>query len=179
MTEGLPPKTAYHLVMMSPDEFHPKYINRPGFSILQLTTPAPEFNWFMYELIGPDYRWGGRKDWSKEDWNAFVSKPSLETWVAYDDGNPVGFYEMELMNDRTLKIHCVGLIKKYIGLGLGAHLLSHCVDRGWNYAPTKITLNTCSHDHPGALPNYLKRGFQLESKSIEPENPVWESKIFK
>jgi len=133
----------------------------------------------MYQLIGTNYRWGGREDWSKDDWNAFVSKPSLDTWVAYDDTNPAGFYEMELMNDRTIKIHCIGLIKKYIGLGLGAHLLSHCVDRGWNYAPTKITLNTCSHDHPGALPNYLKRGFQLESKSIEPENPVWESKIFK
>ena len=110
----------------------------------------------MYQIIGPDYRWGGRNDWSKENWTAFVSKPSLETWLAYQDGNPVGYYEMELMKDRTIKIHCVGLIKKYIGLGLGAHLLSHCVDRGWQHNPTKITLNTCSHDHPRALPNYLK-----------------------
>lgn len=56
MIELVPSKTVYHLVMISPDEFNPKYLNRPWFSILQLTTPAPEFNWFMYELIGPDYR---------------------------------------------------------------------------------------------------------------------------
>ena len=172
-------KSIHHLVMMSPDEFRPKYINHAGFRVLQLTTPSPEFNWFMYQIIGPDYRWGGRNDWSKENWTAFVSKPSLETWLAYQDGNPVGYYEMELMKDRTIKIHCVGLIKKYIGLGLGAHLLSHCVDRGWQHNPTKITLNTCSHDHPRALPNYLKRGFRMEDNSIESENSTWESKIFK
>ena len=172
-------KTTYHLVMDSVDDFHSKHTELTGFRIDKLSTPSPEFNWFMYHCIGPRYRWGGRGSWTKSDWNSFATNPAVKTWGAYLEGTPVGYYELELTEAKNVKVHCIGLIESFIGQGLGSHLLSHCIDESWKLSPKKIILNTCCHDHPGALSNYLNRGFRIQETSTTRSNPLWTSKIFK
>ena len=170
-------KTTYHLVMNSQSNFKPKFIKYSDFNILKLTIPIPEFNWFMYQQIGSNYRWGGRQGWRKEEWREHATGSNIQTWGAYIAGSPIGYYEIELTTDSISRIHCIGLIESFIGKGLGGHLLSHAVDQSWKTGAKKVMLNTCSHDHPHALSNYLNRGFSLQDKSKSPANPKWKSNL--
>ena len=53
------------------------------------------------------------------------------------------------------------MIPEFIGQGLGKYLLSQAIAKAWELQPQRIWLHTCSLDHPHALGNYLKRGFQI------------------
>ena len=97
----------------------------------------------------------------------------------YIKGSPIGYYEIELTTDLSSKIHYIGLIKSFIGKGLGGSLLSHAIDQAWKTEAKKVILNICSHDHPHAISNYLNRGFTIKDKSKSPANPKRKSNFFK
>ncbi len=61
---------------------------------------------------------------------------------------------------------------------MGGPLLSEAVSRCWAMGANRIWLNTCSHDHPHALNNYLARGFTLMRKRSGPPNEQRASAIF-
>jgi GNAT superfamily N-acetyltransferase len=48
-----------------------------------------------------------------------------------------------------------------IGHGAGRALLRHAIDAAWAEAPRALTVNTCTADHPRALPNYQAAGFRI------------------
>ena len=48
----------------------------------------------------------------------------------------------------------------FIGQRLGPYLLTKAVDIAWSREPERLTVNTCTLDHPKALPMYQRFGFQ-------------------
>ena len=46
------------------------------------------------------------------------------------------------------------------GLGLGTAFLRAAVDRAFAEGARALTVNTCTADHPRALPGYLRAGFR-------------------
>jgi GNAT superfamily N-acetyltransferase len=169
-------KTTYTLEMLHPNDLQSKTIERPGLRIERMTTPFPEFNKFLHTVVGYPHLWGGREDWSGEDWTAYASRDTLQTWVAYVDGTPAGYCEMEKGPQGDVEIMCFGLLPVFIGQGLGGHLLTVAVERAWaatgngGMGATRVWLHTCTHDHPHALHNYLARGFRVCKTEEEPAN---------
>ncbi len=47
-----------------------------------------------------------------------------------------------------------------VGRGFGYAFLRHAVDSAWGMGPRCVTVNTCTADHPRALPTYLRAGFR-------------------
>jgi ribosomal protein S18 acetylase RimI-like enzyme len=174
-------KTSYTLEMRHPDELRPKRVELPGLRVERMVVPVPEFNKFLHTVVGAHHRWGGRGGWSAEDWIAYASRDELETWVAYLEGSPVGYVEMERGPAGDVQIWCFGLLPTFIGQGLGGHLLTVAVQHAWaslkegGMGATKVWLRTCSHDHPHALKNYFARGFQIAKQQRTPANPVLRS----
>jgi GNAT superfamily N-acetyltransferase len=171
-------KVTYTLEMHHPDDLRrPKSVERPGLRIERMTTPCPEFNKFLHTVVGHDYRWGGRSDWGQDEWTAYASRDNLHTWVAYIDGTPAGYCEMEKTPEGDVEIKSFGLLPAFIGQGLGGHLLTVAVERAWaptadgGMGATRVWLHTCSHDHPHALKNYLARGFRIAHTEQSPPNP--------
>jgi GNAT superfamily N-acetyltransferase len=56
-----------------------------------------------------------------------------------------------------------------IGLGTGFPFLRAAVDEAWRRGAKGMTVNTCTADHPRALPNYLRAGFYVARQVRE----VW------
>ena len=52
-----------------------------------------------------------------------------------------------------------GLLPHAIGAGIGRALLRQAIEDGWARGTRALTVNTCTADHPRALPNYLAAGF--------------------
>lgn len=169
-------KTTYTLEMLSPDDLRLVRLSLPGLRIERMRISLPEFNKFLHTLVGYDYRWGGRTDWGKDEWTAYASRDELQTWVAYIDGTPAGYCEMEKSPAGEVEIKSFGLLPAFIGQGLGGHLLTVAVELAWAPAEdggmgaTRVWLHTCTHDHPHALQNYLARGFRIQKTEIEPAN---------
>ena len=57
--------------------------------------PSPEYSRFLYRSVGGGWYWLSRIDWPRERWLAYLSRPELETWVAYVAGAPAGYFELE------------------------------------------------------------------------------------
>ena len=122
--------------------------------------------WFfltMYEAVGRDYEWRDRLDQAEKDPEtraAFVSDPSVEMWVAYAKGWPQGFFMLDWQQAGVCDLAYFGLVPQAVGTGLGGALLRIAIAKGWRAGVAKMTVNTCTLDHPRALELYQKAGFR-------------------
>lgn len=140
--------------------------------------PNPAFNRFLYAAVGADWLWYSRLPWTSEQWREHIDRRGYETWVGYLDGSPAGYFELDATAvDRGIEIMNLGLLPGFIGRGVGQELLEACLERAWAIGGvTRVHLNTCTLDHPRALPNYLAAGFKPyrvdETIAVVPEEPL-------
>lgn len=149
--------------------------------MLQCKRPSTSFYRYLYGEVGGAYLWTDRKKMSEEELEFVLGDPGLELWVLYCSGHPAGYFELtrepeedigdvsysfdpeSIPQDReSVKIAYFGLLPAFLGLGLGKWLLQQAVHRAWEIPGCRrVWLHTCNHDHPAALPNYLKGGFAI------------------
>jgi len=149
-----------HLELRSREQFRPAGPARIEHRLERVAIACPEFNRCLYTAVGAGWTWHGRLGWSYARWLAWLDRPELETWVAFVSGSPAGYFELEHQPDRNAEIVYFGVLPRFIGQGLGGALLNAAVRRAWDAGAERVWLHTCSLDHPGALPNYLARGFE-------------------
>lgn len=153
--------TTYYLEMKSPTELNAKKDAR-GLLILEAKIKQFQFNRFLYELVGNNWAWTDKLTWSDEQWQAFAENDNLRTWVAYSQGSPAGYYELQQLPVGDVEIAYFGLVPGFIGLGFGGYLLSQAIRSAWQWAGTqRVWVHTCTLDHPRALKNYLDRGLKI------------------
>src|SRR5262249_50058873 len=137
----------------------------------------PELNRFLYTAVGGDWWWVDRLGYSYADWLALLTKPGYETWVAYVEGTPAGYFELDGDVGGDVELAFFGVLPHFAGKGVGGFLLTAAVRRAWekNKGQGSVWVHTSSFDHPNALPNYQARGFRLirseESAKDLPDNP--------
>jgi GNAT superfamily N-acetyltransferase len=162
--------TTYHLEITDPSALRPKPNPIEPLTIDRVQRPSPEFNRFLYTAVGGDWYWEDRLPWTYSQWRELVDRSEFQTWVAYVSGSPAGYFELESQSGRNVEIASFGLLPAYIGQGLGGHLLTVAIEKAWQMGASRVWLNTCTLDHPGALHNYRARGFQVfreETTTIE------------
>lgn len=138
------------------------------FTLVRVEIPSPEFSRFLYTTVGAAYHWRDRLPWDDHRWRAHVTRPALETWVAYVAGAPAGYFELERQAEGDVEIAYFGLLPAFVGRGLGASLLAAAANRAWDAGATRVWVQTCTLDHPHARSNYEARGFKVYKTE---ENP--------
>jgi GNAT superfamily N-acetyltransferase len=165
----------YHLEMTDPADLLPSRRSGVDLEIRQVKIPCPQFNRFFYTAVGGDWFWIDRLKWTFDQWLAYVDRPVLQTWAAYVDGTPAGYFELEKQPGAQVEIAYFGLLPPFVGQGLGGRLLTAAVESAWEMKASRVWLHTCSLDHPGALANYRARGFRIFKEVISyqklPEHP--------
>ncbi|HEY4310474.1 MAG TPA: GNAT family N-acetyltransferase [Pirellulales bacterium] len=162
--------TTYYLEIVDRAALRPARAQAVPVEIRQARVPLPELNRFLYVAVGRDWHWRERLKWSRERWLEYMGRPELETWLAYVDGTPAGYYEQDLQAEGNAEIVNFGMLPDFVAQGIGGHLLTHAVERGWQRGARRMWLHTCTLDHPRALPHYLARGFRLyDQKTITRE----------
>lgn len=151
----------HHLEMTAASQLVPAGAARRPFALRRAEVASPQLNRFLYAAVGGDWYWLHRMRWSYRRWLAYVSRPELETWVAYVSGTPAGYFELEAQADDTVEIVQFGLLPQFIGEGLGGAMLTEAVRRAWAMGARRVWLHTCTLDHPHALPHYQARGFRV------------------
>ncbi|MEM6973401.1 MAG: GNAT family N-acetyltransferase [Pseudomonadota bacterium] len=133
-----------------------------GAALAILAAEAPPVDWFLYlyRTVGAAWQWS---DWLKApraDLEAFVGDPQVRIHTLMVDGWPGGFFMLDHRRLGVTDLAYFGLVPQAIGRGLGHWLLATAVDAAWATPGTvRVTVNTCTLDHPRALGLYQRIGF--------------------
>lgn len=130
-------------------------------AVMRAAKPPIHYYRYLYDAVGQPWQWIDRKRLSDGQLASIIHDPAVEIYIAYVDGVPAGFAELDFreLPDRA-DLAYFGLIPDFIGRGMGPWLLHWAIDEMWGRAPSKLTVNTCTLDHPSALPMYQKLGFR-------------------
>ncbi|KPH89031.1 GNAT family N-acetyltransferase [Komagataeibacter intermedius] len=131
-----------------------------GFSIRQTFRPGVMWYRGLYDAVGREYCWWLRRVMPDADLAALLSSPGIGVHVLYDGDAPAGFCELDSRYGPDINIAYFGLLPAWIGRGVGRIFLHQMVARAWAMNPAVLRVNTCSADHPRALPNYQRAGFR-------------------
>jgi GNAT superfamily N-acetyltransferase len=129
----------------------------------------------LYAAVGHAHRWRDRDAWSDERLQRHLDDPAVTLWVLRDAGAIAGYFELVRRADArgTIEVELLyfGLVAGAQGRGRGRRLLERAIAEAWALGAERMVLNTCTLDHPAALPNYLARGFRIvrdESYEVAP-----------
>jgi GNAT superfamily N-acetyltransferase len=154
--------TTWSLEMTDPAQLAPAPPPLEGLEVRRAERPSPELSRGMYAAVGADWWWTDRLGWDWERWQARLSRPEVETWVAHDRGTPAGYAELEASAGAVEIVH-LGLLPAFLGRGIGSRLLDAVLRRAWAMTdprPRRVRVQTCSLDGPGALRTYEARGLR-------------------
>jgi GNAT superfamily N-acetyltransferase len=152
-------KTTYLEMLARPPRFAAPA--REGVSVVHVRRPSVAYYRFLYDGVGSDYDWTSRRKMPDETLAALLNDPRDEVHVLAVEGAPAGFAELDRRIEDQIELVQFGLMKEFIGQGLGKWFLQWTIDKAWSYGPKRFWLHTCTKDHPAALPNYLKAGFTV------------------
>jgi len=155
--------TTWHLEMTAPTDLVPAPMPDCDVTLIRARRPSPELSRFLYTAVGGDWYWIDRLPWTYERWLAWLSRAGVETWVAYVDGTPAGYFELDATVEESVELAYFGLLPAFAGRGLGGWLLTEALRRAWTLGPRQVRVHTCSLDGPHALANYRARGMRVRS----------------
>jgi len=157
----------YYLEMSSPDALNAK--RQPDdFTVSEAQVKQYQVNRLLYQLVGEAWDWTDKLTLTDAEWQSYAERDELRTWLAYCQGSIAGYYELEKREDGDIEIAYFGLSPKFVSKGFGGYFLSHAIESAWAWEGAKrITVNTCSLDHPSALQNYKARGFKVYRETLD------------
>ncbi|MDE8344696.1 MAG: GNAT family N-acetyltransferase [Acidocella sp.] len=126
----------------------------------------------LYDRVGTPWLWWLRRVMPDEQLARHLAAPNIMTHLLRVDGELAGFFETETARYGVVNLNYFGLCPAYLGRGLGRAMLGAAVGQAYAANPrlAAITLNTCTADHPRALPNYLEAGFKITRQVQE----IWD-----
>jgi len=113
----------------------------------------------LYRAVGQDWEWQDRLLQSDERVRAFAEHPAVEIWTLQARGFPQGFYMLDFRTKSDCDLAYFGLVPEAVGGGLGKALLQSAIAEAWSRDIDRMTVNTCTLDHPRALGLYQAMGF--------------------
>ena len=164
------PMTVTFLEMRAKPQGPPPPVPRGKVAILKCDRPPVHFYRYLYDTIGDAYYWVDRRRMDDAALAAVVQHPDVELYVLYADGCPAGMAELDFRDPATGLLAYFGLMPDYIGRRLGYFFLHHAVANAWAKPISVLLVNTCTLDHPRALPLYQRIGFapySREERSVE------------
>ena len=159
--------TVTFLEMTAPPRSTPKPPRRladaPTLALMRVNAPEPHFFLYLYRTVGAEYEWTDMLALPDEELSAFVRDEKVELYALYRGGAPAGFFQLDFRETGVCDLAYFGLFPEAVGQGLGAWFLGSAIQEAWSPVrePSieKMTVNTCTLDHPSALATYQRSGF--------------------
>jgi GNAT superfamily N-acetyltransferase len=128
-------------------------------ALLRAERPTVSFYRYLYNTVGEPWLWVDRRKMNDAALAAVIHDAKVEITVLYVGGVPAGFAELDRRGKDAVDLSYFGMIPEFIGMKLGPFLLNCAIDAAWAGGARKLTVNTCTLDHPKALQLYQRAGF--------------------
>jgi len=128
------------------------------------TDPDPAKYRLLFERVGGRWLWYSRLAMDEAKLRASI----CEVHAVLDPGGiEVGMIELDFAQSGQCLIRFLGLVPELAGKGHGRWLFAQVMALAWRAGVRRGIVNTCTLDHPAALPSYLKAGFRAYRRSFE------------
>lgn len=118
----------------------------------------------LFRKIGGKWLWFSRLRMDDGELAAALA----EVHVVKDQaGADCGLVELDFRFGRECLIRFLALTPELAGQGHGRWLFAETLARAWAPGVERVTVHTCSLDHPAALPAYLRAGFVAKRRAFE------------
>ena len=163
--------TVTYLEMPGRPEFdRPSLPLGPATALLTAEKPPIWFFLDLYRAVGRNHHWVDLLEWSEEDLVKWIHDDRVKLHVLYRTGWPAGFFLLDWRFHPVCDLAYFGLVPEVIGQGLGTYLLRTAIHTAWDLpGVTKMTVNTCTLDHPRALALYQRSGFRPVAQEERPD----------
>jgi GNAT superfamily N-acetyltransferase len=118
----------------------------------------------LFERVGSHWLWfsrlamdDGRLRLEMQEVHAVIDRSGIE----------IGMVELDFRQSGQCLIRFLGLVPQLAGRGHGKWLFAQTLALAWRPGITRVYVNTCTLDHPAALPSYLKAGFKPFRRALE------------
>lgn len=146
----------------------------PGTGDLRLVRwPAPDPAAYrsLHRAVGQDWLWFSRLRLGDRALATLLSDPGVETYRAIGaDGTAIGLLELDFREmPAAAELAFFGLAPAALGRGAGRWLMNRALETVWRRrpAPGRLTVHTCTLDHPAALDFYRRSGFRPVARAVE------------
>lgn len=124
----------------------------------------PEKYRLLFRRVGGPWLWYSRLLMDDATLGANVAEVHA---VEDRAGIEVGMLELDFREAGQCLIRFLGLVPELAGRGHGKWLFAQTLALAWRQGVERVRVNTCSLDHPAALPAYLKAGFSPYRRAFE------------
>ncbi len=138
--------------------------------LILVPKPSISFYRYLYDTVGSPHLWWLRRAMPDSALAGILGDPNVAVHVLYRGGEPIGFFELDGRSRPDVNLSYFGLVPFAVGRGIGAAFLRTAVDEAFRKAGRGVTVNTCTADHPRALPTYLRTGF----RTVRSVREIWD-----
>jgi GNAT superfamily N-acetyltransferase len=138
----------------------PPPLPRGKIAYLRSEHPPVHFYRYLYDTVGGKYFWVDRKKIDDAKLADIIGDPDNHLYVLYTEGTPAGMAELDFRAEGAANIAYFGLTPEATGRRLGYFFLYQACMSAWTRPISKLLVNTCTLDHPRALPLYQRMGFK-------------------
>lgn len=135
-------------------------------SIKAWTKPTPENYLALFRKVGERWLWLSRLLMNEAELTATIQHPDIEIFLVEQDGESVGFIELDFREPEQCEIGFFGLIPELNGQGHGRWLMAETLTVAWRDGINRVWLHTCTLDSPHALGFYMNSGFVAFKREI-------------
>ena len=126
--------------------------------------PDPDRYRLLFRRVGGKWLWFSRLAMSDDKLRAEIAEVHA---VVDPKGVEVGMIELDFRTPGECLIRFLGLVPDLAGRGHGKWLFAQTLALAWRPGVAIVRVNTCSLDHPAALPAYLAAGFRAVRRAFE------------
>lgn len=141
----------------------------PGHGCELQLVAHPDLTWYreLYRAVGENWLWFSRLMLDDTALARLIHNPSVQVHVVRRQGRDVGLLELDMRFQPDVEISFLGLLGDFVGTGAGRFMMNRALDLCWARSPRRVTVHTCTLDHPNALGFYLRSGFTPYARSVE------------
>ena len=122
----------------------------------------------LFRRVGAPWLWYSRLVMEDAALRRIIHDPQVAVHAVQDaQGIEVGMLELDFREAGQCGLAYVGLVPELTGRGNGRWLMANALALGWRKGIERLWVNTCTLDHPSALPFYRASGFVAVRRTIE------------
>lgn len=129
-------------------------------ALLKADSPPVWYFRALYDAVGRDYAWTDLHASEDTDIAAWLASPDVALYSLINHGWPQGFFLLDWRAGDSCELAYFGMVPQATGRGFGRWMLRTAILTAWARDEVrKLTVNTCTLDHPRALIHYQANGF--------------------
>jgi GNAT superfamily N-acetyltransferase len=152
--------TITYLVLRKRPSSLPPLPAAPRLALMRAEDIPLDFYRYLYAAVGGSCLWIERLNLTDAQLSKRIHRHGIEVFVLYANGSPAGYYELDFADPLRTRLVYFGLMPRWVGHGLGAWFLGSAVAEAFARGAAETIVNTCTLDHPAALPLYQRLGFE-------------------